>query len=47
MGIVSGLFQKIGFTIPSARCFGEPVMGFELDLPLQTSIDILEGCNEQ
>jgi len=41
MGIVSGLFQKVGFTIPSARCFGEPVKRFDLEMhPNLIGIDL-------
>lgn len=36
MEIVSGLFQKVGFTIPSARCFGEPVKSFNLEINTNT-----------
>ncbi|MBZ0221175.1 MAG: hypothetical protein K8I01_12185 [Candidatus Methylomirabilis sp.] len=29
---VSLLFDKVGFTLPSPRCFGEPIKGFELSI---------------
>ena len=32
MEVVADLFEKVKFTLPSARCFGRPVKSFNLDL---------------
>lgn len=37
MEMVSDLFDKVGFTIPSPRCFGEPVKDFNLEINCYTS----------